>query len=305
MVEFKFEGKFIITAELVAETGLHIGGATESIEIGGVDNIVLKDPLTGLPYIPGSSLKGKMRSLLEWVVECKNGLSCVQRQLQDKKDKRKEELIKNEERSEKEAEEIAEKEIYSITACDCGECDVCIIFGTSAAETKSNAPTRLIVRDAMPTGYKDFVKEKPEYKETIKKWKDELGENIFTEVKWENVIDRITSAATPRQFERIPAGSAFIVEMIYDIYHKDDYKKLEKVFQGMKLLEDSYLGGSGTRGYGKVQFRNITVKWRPVTDYQKIEELNEDKHKLVENESTTEIWTKLKENPDFQKLIGG
>ncbi len=91
MAEFDFEGKFIITAELAAETGLHIGGTTETIEIGGVDNIVVKDPLTGFPYIPGSSLKGKIRTCLEWMVECKDNLTCVQRQLRDK-EKEKEKL---------------------------------------------------------------------------------------------------------------------------------------------------------------------------------------------------------------------
>lgn len=272
MEEFKFEGKFIITAELVAETGLHIGGATESIEIGGIDKIVIKDPLTGMPYLPGSSLKGKMRALLEWMLG---------------------QVTKNITQDEK-GNPVAKP-------CTCGVCDACIIFGTSAAETKSNAPTRLIVRDAMPTGCKNDQPE--EYSDTIKKWKDELGENLFTEVKWENVIDRITSAATPRQFERIPAGSAFSIEMIYDVYQKEDHKKLERVFQAMKLLEDSYLGGSGTRGYGKVRFQNISVKWQPVSAYQKIDKWSEETKMLVKNKPTMEIWTELTKNEDFNKLM--
>ncbi len=137
--------------------------------------------------------------------------------------------------------------------------------------------------------------------ETIKRWKDELGENIYTEIKWENVIDRITSSATPRQFERIPAGSTFNVEMIYDVYQKDDYKRLERVFQGMKLLEDSYLGGSGTRGYGKVRFLNISVKWQPVSVYRNIDELKKVKP-LVENKPVPEVWSELMKNEEFKKL---
>lgn len=224
MAEFNFEGKFILTGELCTVTGLHIGGATEGIEIGGVENVVVKDPITGIPYIPGSSLKGKMRSLLEWALG---------------------QVLKNISKD-KEGNPIA-------APCSCGECDVCIIFGTAAEKAKS--PTRLIVRDAKPTD------------STVEKWKKELGENIYTEVKWENVIDRITSAATPRQIERVPANSVFHIEMIYDVYQKEDYDKLERVFQAMKLLEDSYLGGSGTRGSGKVKFQKLSVKWQERSYY--------------------------------------
>jgi len=61
-----FQGKYIITGKIICETGLHIGGTQEGVEIGGIDNIVIRDPLKDTPYIPGSSLKGKLRHLLEW-----------------------------------------------------------------------------------------------------------------------------------------------------------------------------------------------------------------------------------------------
>jgi len=64
--KFQFLGKFIIKGILECVTGTRIGGTQEKFEIGGIDNPVIKDPLTDLPYIPGSSLKGKLRSLLEW-----------------------------------------------------------------------------------------------------------------------------------------------------------------------------------------------------------------------------------------------
>src|SRR5579885_3632880 len=57
-------GKLILSGELVCETGLHIGAGKGSLEIGGADNPVVKDAF-GLPYIPGSSLRGRVRSLLE------------------------------------------------------------------------------------------------------------------------------------------------------------------------------------------------------------------------------------------------
>src|SRR5436190_876022 len=55
-----------ITATLRVETGLHIGAGDLEMRIGGVDNPVIKHPVTEQPYIPGSSIKGKMRAMLEW-----------------------------------------------------------------------------------------------------------------------------------------------------------------------------------------------------------------------------------------------
>lgn len=258
MMEFNFEGKLIVTAELTAETGFHIGGATEGFEIGGVDDIVVKDPLTGHPYIPGSSLKGKMRSLLEWAT----GRVPRNNKLDDKGNP-------------------------TAKPCDCGKCDVCLTFGAPAEKAKS--PTRLSVRDAFPTS------------ETVNKWEENLGRNIYTEVKWENVIDRITSEANPRQFERVPAGSVFNVEMVYDVYQKEDFKRLERVFQAMRLLEDSFIGGSGTRGYGKVKFAKIAVKWRPREFYTEAGE----EVPLVSDTTADKIWDELRGHEDFRKLLEG
>lgn len=58
-------GKIVIKGIIHTLTGLHIGAGRESIEIGALENTVLVDPVTKQPYIPGSSIKGKMRSLLE------------------------------------------------------------------------------------------------------------------------------------------------------------------------------------------------------------------------------------------------
>jgi len=60
----KFIGKLILDGDLVCETGLHIGAGKGSLEIGGADNPVVKDAY-GRPYVPGSSLRGRLRSLLE------------------------------------------------------------------------------------------------------------------------------------------------------------------------------------------------------------------------------------------------
>ncbi|MEM4302217.1 MAG: RAMP superfamily CRISPR-associated protein, partial [Candidatus Caldarchaeum sp.] len=63
--QIQLKGRVFLTFNIEAVTGLHIGGSETGIEIGGVDKVVIRDPITNRPYIPGSSLKGKVRSLLE------------------------------------------------------------------------------------------------------------------------------------------------------------------------------------------------------------------------------------------------
>ena len=65
----KFIANVILKGKIECLTGLHIGGSKEKFEIGGVDSPVLRDPNTNYPYIPGSSLKGKMRSVLSFALE--------------------------------------------------------------------------------------------------------------------------------------------------------------------------------------------------------------------------------------------
>ncbi|MDW8087703.1 MAG: type III-A CRISPR-associated RAMP protein Csm3 [Candidatus Calescibacterium sp.] len=233
----------MIKADLRCITGLHIGGTVEGFEIGGMDNPVIKDPITGYPYIPGSSLKGKMRSLLEWTT-IHNNKSRVEYMVGIKGNK--------------------------ISACNCSECDVCIVFGAGAGANVKKEPTRLIVRDSFPKGlFGDDGKMLDENNRTgtIQKWKQYLGKGIYTEVKTENAIDRITSAANPRSMERVPVDSVFEVEMIFDVYRDDDKGRLKKVFEGMSLLEDSYLGGGGSRGSGKISFEDVRIIKRDVNEY--------------------------------------
>jgi CRISPR-associated protein Csm3 len=248
----QFEKNLIIQGELKCETGLHIGGAAEAIEIGGVDNIVIRD-VYGVPFIPGSSLKGKMRSLIE---------------LSD-------------------SVAIANIKENKGAPCKCGKCVPCKIFGVSASEEMKEGmqegPTRLIVRDAFPT------------KATEELWKG-LEEVVGgAEVKWENTINRITSAANPRQMERVPMGSVFQFEMIFSIYDEENYGNLNVVFEALKRLEDNYLGGSGTRGYGRIKFDNITVLGRSVEYYKgKAEE------ELIAEGATIEQILKILSNKDEQ-----
>jgi len=259
---YKFMGKYIIKADLRCLTGLHIGGTDEGFEIGGMENPVIKDPITGYPYIPGSSLKGKMRSLLEWADgRVKFGTD------------------KNGNPTGK--------------LCDCGTCDVCIIFGCSAA-TAQKEPTRLSVRDSFPKGLFDEngnILPEDQRTGTVAEWQANLGERIYTEVKTENVIDRLTSEANPRPIERAPAGSVFEVEMLFDIYKTDDNQKLKKIFEAMTLLEDSSLGGGGSRGSGKVVFENFKVVRRDVEYYT--EGKNESTVTLKDCKTARDIFNKF------------
>ena len=241
MVEISLEGKIVITGNIRTETGLSIGGATVGLDIGGVDNSVIKDA-EGKPYIPGSSLKGKMRSLLEKA----NGLATDDKRIW---------VVQNE---------------ISIHMCNEPECVVCNIFGRTTREKpypspgggeieieKENVtPTRLIVRDAVLS------------EDSVKKLRGLKTDLEFTEVKWENVIDRITSAANPRQMERVPEGAKFKFGMIYNVFTESDKSNLREVFKALELVEHDYLGGSGSRGYGKVKFEDVNVYWNSKADYE-------------------------------------
>lgn len=201
------------------ESGLRIGGSKDSLEIGTTDNPIIRHPISGLPYIPGSSLKGKMRSLLE-----------VQ------------------------AGTFSAKG----SACDCGKCDVCKLFGCGNPQ-KATEMTRLIFRDAMMT---------PESEELLREAQAEKGVN-FSEIKNENWIDRKTGKAGQgglRSQERVPEGTTFNFEVsirIFDTDNKESIKK--KISEGLVLMQKDYLGSSGSRGYGKIKFLDLTFDNQPFT----------------------------------------
>ncbi|MBO8169048.1 MAG: type III-A CRISPR-associated RAMP protein Csm3 [Thermoanaerobacteraceae bacterium] len=236
------QGKIIIQGKIAACTGLRIGGSPAGLNIGGVDNPVIKDH-EGKPYIPGSSLKGKMRSLLEKSEGLVTSSSLL--------------VIRE--------GDIEER--ISIHMCNEKECSVCTIFGRTNLKKKkllngseisitNTTVSRLIVRDAYLD--EDSIPERV---------RDNLDLE-WTEVKFENSIDRITSAANLRQTERVPRGAKFNFEVIYTIYTSKDREDFIKVIKAMRLLEDDYLGGAGSRGYGQVKFEGLKVFWNSVEDYE-------------------------------------
>ena len=199
-------------------TGLAIRGASSELSIGGADSEVVKNPITGEPYIPGSSLKGKMRSQLEKVYGAKNKRG----------------------------------ELELAKPCGCGKCDICRIFGAHMNPEATSVPTRMIVRDAVLT---------ESSKEKIDNMPVESGG--YLELKAENLIKRNSGTAdSPRFMERVPAGIEFKVEILLQIFEQDNEKQFKKlVEEGLKLVELSYLGGSGSRGYGQVKFAG---EWKEV-----------------------------------------
>jgi len=243
-------GKVIVTGELKVLTGLRIGAATSALEIGGLDNPVLRDPLTRAPYVPGSSLKGKLRSLLTKAHDL-------------------------------ELRQLGRVRLHwCTTPGDYASCLVCPTFGQFPSgpgrdEYAFVTPTRLTVRDSRllprleinePSGIRHAS------------WDDsELETDLpYTEVKTEVALDVVTAASNPRPMERVPPGAIFQTELLFTVYRSDDRsiepemekKRLREVITAMRLLEDDYLGSSGTRGYGKVKFQGMQVEWRPVEYYR-------------------------------------
>lgn len=191
--------KIRISGDIVVKTGMHIGGSSAFAAIGAVDSPVVKDVRTNLPMIPGSSLKGKIRSLLA-------------KELNDK-------IVEPPYDHEK----------------------IVRLFGS--AEKKRVKRSRVLFSDMVLANETELR---------------DAGLQSMTEVKFENSISRMTAVANPRQIERVVRGSVFELDLIYELENEEEFlEDMETLAEGMKLLKYDYLGGSGSRGYGKVEFQRI------------------------------------------------
>lgn len=197
--------KVTFKVEIEILTGLHIGSGNDAVQIGGVDSAVIKDPVTALPYIPGSSLKGKIRCLLETEGGHK--------------------------------QENDEMNTFFGPTSD---------YLKSKKEDKSyqQSPTRIIFRDLFLT--------------QVDQDKFKKGD-INTEFKTEIVIDRNKGTAKDgglRTIERVPPSVRFEGQILIRYKDEDEKKKIETLLkQGVSLLNNDYLGGSGSRGYGAVNIK--------------------------------------------------
>lgn len=217
------------TLELV--TGLHIGSGNTEMHIGGTDNPVIKHPFTQEPYIPGSSIKGKVRSLLEWELGVVG-------------------LTVGQPLGFKHLEKLPKEQLNAAK-------NILKLFGGSPEGNNQNSalvteigPTRLAFWDCS----------------LEKSWVETMNTRnlLLTETKMENIIDRIQGVAQhPRNTERVPAGARFVFNLTIR-QHDTDGDLLPTVWRGLKLMELTGLGGSGSRGYGKVQFTALALDGQDV-----------------------------------------
>jgi CRISPR-associated protein Csm3 len=225
MTKLKLQKKILFEGYMQTLTGLHIGGTNSAMGIGGPDSSVIRNPVNNQPYIPGSSLKGKMRSLME----VNDGT-------------------------------IGEVPMGQVRSGPSDQPDdpAANLFGTAKAGDSRQRPSKIVVRDAQLLNDID----------------DFEGTDLpYTETKTEIVLDRITAAAMPRQLERVPAGAQFNLDMVLNLYidqdQPDDEDQLIRgVLSGLQMVQDDYLGGSGSRGSGRVSFVLRDMKER-TADYYK------------------------------------
>lgn len=199
MSSIKLQKKIIYNGTITAVTGIHIGGTNSALNIGGPDKFVVRNPIDNIPYIPGSSLKGKMRALIE----------------------------------------IHDGTTVDGKPTNNPNSNAGALFGVSGDSRESKA-SRLIVRDApLDINSCDFSK----------------TDLPFTESKTEVSIDRVTCKSNPRTLERVPAGAKFNVSMVLNVFEGENESQLVDTLKtAITLLEDDYLGGHGSRGYGQVKF---------------------------------------------------
>lgn len=261
MPNIQLQGKIFLQGTINARTGLHIGGNSGELDIGGIDNPVIRNAFNRQPYIPGSSLRGKMRGLLD-----RHFNNALEKRI---------------------GKDVRVHECQTPTHYN--GCQVCQVFGVAPIRDLrgKTLPTRLIVRDTFLT---------PESLAALDRADTDTD---FTEIKTEVAIDRITSAATPRQQERVPAGAIFgPFQIIHSLYTQnengngnqvqDEIQFFDTVLKGMELLEDDYLGGAGSRGSGQITFENLTLTFKS--------------RKCYEDADTKPIPIKVPEDADIKAL---
>ena len=195
--------KIQITGKIEVVTGMHIGGSSAFAAIGAVDSPIVKDARTKLPMIPGSSFKGKMRTLLAKVYN----------------------------------ENLASK------PDDDAPC-LTRLFGSAKKDQVKRS--RVLIADMIMSNAQELRNQ---------------GLQSLTEVKFENTINRVTAVAMPRQIERAIRGSVFDLDIIYEAEEeKEIVEDMEILANGFKLLQYDYLGGNGSRGYGKVKFLDLNAE---------------------------------------------
>ena len=200
--------KIKISGKIKVVTGMHIGGSSAFSAIGAVDSPVIRDKQSDLPMIPGTTLKGKLRTLMA------KGFSDSVSAMIGKHDDDPEIVLR--------------------------------LFGNAKKTVQEHRNSRLIFSDMILSNMDELK---------------QLDIHSATEVKFENSINRLTAVANPRQIERTIRGSKFGLDIIYNV---EEEKEIEEDFkaikEGMLLLEYDYIGGHGSRGYGKIKINGLKVE---------------------------------------------
>lgn len=199
------QARYQITGILRLESGLHIGSSGDFSPIGAVDSVVIRDGITQEPVIPGSSIKGKMRSLL--------------------------------------AADTTESVIVPDVTNEPDHLQR--LFGAGGKQIRRS---RLQFYDLFLT------------RDSLSQLEKADTDLYLSEVKFENTITRATGVANPRQIERVPRGAEFAFKLNYLAENfseiMEDFSTLAK---GLRLLSIDYLGQGGSRGNGKVSFKDVAV----------------------------------------------
>ena len=200
--------KIKISGKIKVVTGMHIGASSAFSAIGAVDSPVIRDKQSDLPMIPGTTLKGKLRTLMA------KGFSDSVSAMIGKHDDDPEIVLR--------------------------------LFGNAKKTVQEHRNSRLIFSDMILSNMDELK---------------QLDIHSATEVKFENSINRLTAVANPRQIERVIRGSEFELELIYNVEDETQIQEdFEAIRYGLTLLEYDYLGGSGSRGYGKVKFEDLQAE---------------------------------------------
>lgn len=218
-----------ITGKIVVETGLRIGGSQETMEISGLDNPIIRNPANAEPFIPGSSLKGRMRSLAEWYFG---------------------ELPED--------GQVTKPNVTGKTAR---------VFGIPAHDPSrernpekvaayQRGPTRLIVRDApLSEASRDRFKAGV----PITEIKSENSINRLTSMANPRPMERVLPGVS---------FDMEIVYRIFDVDNDggetDRQLFKEVVLVALALVQADALGGGSSRGNGKVRFDQLNVDGKPI-----------------------------------------
>ncbi len=243
-------GWIVLTGELKCRTGLHIGGLIETFVVGRADSPVIRGAYYSTPYVPGTALRGKLRSLLERFLYTQGGADPEFFQVLS----------------------AGKQQKITLHSCKLSNCPICRLFGNTPLEKEQASegevyPGSLHIDNLYPS------ESKPE-----------------PDTKTENALDRVTQAANPRSLERVPAETAFKVRMSYFVRNPDHLAEdMRNLATSIALLQDDHLGGGGSRGSGAVELKinNVVVKWIESTEiseqsYGSLEDLLADVTKAVQ-----------------------